>query len=79
MGDTGSFVVIYVDNGYFITGLDLDFDCAGLQYRSANTLESKKTKQKQTYQRKKCQDKYFVSAVVAVRVCTSLIFYTDFC
>jgi len=30
MGDTGSFVVIYVDSGYFITGLDLDFDGAGL-------------------------------------------------
>ena len=78
MGDTGSFVVIYVDSGYFITGLALDFDCAGLLYRSANTLKSKRTNKRKTYQRKKCQDKYFVSAVVAVRVCTSLIFYTDF-
>jgi len=43
MVDTGSFVVIYVDSGYFITSLDLDFDCAGLQYRSANTLKSKRT------------------------------------
>lgn len=43
MGDTGCFVVIYVENGYFVTGLDLDFDYAGLQYRSANTLKSKRT------------------------------------
>jgi hypothetical protein len=52
MGDTGSFVVIYVDSGYFITGLGLDFDCAGLQYRSANTLKSKRTnKSKRTGER----------------------------
>ena len=43
MGDIGSFVVIYVDSVYFITGLDLDLDCAGLQYRFANTLISKRT------------------------------------
>jgi hypothetical protein len=43
MVDTGSFVVIYVDSGYFITSLDLDFDSAGLQYRSANTFKSKRT------------------------------------
>jgi len=52
MGNTGSFVVIYVDSGYFITGLVLDFDGAGLQYRSASTLKSKRTnKSKHTGER----------------------------